>query len=366
MGGPKLPDYQTMYMMGIDPFTKQPTRMASESNIKEKIRMNIRIMDEQEAINRFKWYNLPDGIDSQLLERIIYYRGQAIMFYDSDLDKFYFLPYALSGSIDPYGRFLQVKALPFLGGTTVDEKKNNSLKVWTDSIIRIPIYSLEEVFADPEKYTAKDYCVILKDYTPQEGENIVPRKELQEKIISLMAEAFPMARTNLIANCGVQGLRVPDEDSKAQVNIMSEMIKRSSTNGEPFVPVYGPQEFQQLTGSASSKVQDFLMYMQSLDNFRRSCYGLKSGGVFEKKAHELQAEAMVNQSNTDLIFQDSLKRRQDFCDLVNLVFGLTIWCEPSETATGIDSNMDGSTVDEENIEESQMFVEQGGAEDENA
>ena len=365
MGGPVLPDYKTAIMLGIDPFTKLPTRVSRESNIKEKIRMNLRIMDEQEAINRFKWYGLPDGIDSQLLERIIYYRGQAIFFYDSDLDKFYFLPYALSGSIDPYGRFLQVKALPFLGGTTVDEKKNNALKVWTDSIIRIPIYSFEEVVVNPEKYTVKDYCIILKDYTPQEGENIIPRKELQEKILDLMAEAFPMARTNLIANCGIQGLRVQDEDSKKQVEVMSDMIKLSSQTGEPFVPVFGPTEFQQLTGGSTSKVQDFLMYMQSLDNFRRSCYGLKSGGVFEKKAHELQAEAMVNQSNTDLIFQDSLKRRQDFCDLVNLVFGLTIWCEPSETATGIDSNMDGSTVDEENIEEAQMF-ENGGAEDENA
>lgn len=359
MGGPNLPDYKTAIMMGIDPFTKQPTRVANECNIKEKIRMNLRIMDEQEAINRFKWYNLPDGIDSQLLERIIYYRGQAIMFYDDTLEKFFFLPYALSGRIDPYGRFLQVKALPFLGGTTTDEKKGK-LKVWTDTIIRKPIYSLEEILSDPEKYNVKDYCIILKDYTPQEGENIVPRKELQEKILDLMSEAFPMARTNLIANSGIQGLRVSEEDSKKQVEVMSQMIKRSALNGEPFTAVFGPTEFQQLTGGGTSKVQDFLMYMQSLDNFRRSCYGLKSGGVFEKKAHELQAEAMVNQSNTDLIYMDSLKRRQDFCDLVNLVFGLTIWCEASETATGLDANMDGSTVDQENIEESQMFNNQGG------
>ncbi len=363
MAGPKLPDYKTEIMMGIDPFTKLPTRIATESNIKEKIRMNLRIMDEQEAVNRFKWYNLPDGIDSQLLERILYYRGQAILFYDDTLEKFFFLPFALNGSIDPYGRYLNVKALPFLGGTTTDDK-NGKLKVWTDTITRKPVYSFEEVLQKPEEYDVKKYCVILKDYTPQEGENIVPRKELQEKLLDLMAEAFPMARTNLIANCGIQGLRVSEEDSKKQVEVMSQMIKRSALNGEPFTAVFGPTEFQQLTGGSTSKVQDFLMYMQSLDNFRRSCYGLKSGGVFEKKAHELQAEAMVNQSNTDLIYMDSLKRRQDFCDLINLVFGLMVWCEPSETATGLDANMDGSTIDQENIEESQMFVEQGGAEDE--
>lgn len=356
-----MPDYRTELLMGIDPKTKLPTRVVTEGDIKGEIRRNIRIMDEQEAVNRFKWYNLPDGIDSQLLERIIYYRGQAIFFYDDTLEKFFFLPYALNGSIDPYGRFLSVKALPFLGGTTTEEK-NGKLKVWTDSIIRKPIYSIEEVFNNPEKYDIRDYCIILKDYTPQEGENIIPRKDLQERIINLMAEAFPMARTNLIANCGVQGLRVQEEDSKKQVEVMSQLIKRSAINGEPYTPVFGPTEFQQLTGGGTSKVQDFLMYMQSLDNFRRSCYGLKSGGVFEKKAHELQAEAMVNQSNTDLIFQDSYDRRKEFCDLVNLVFGLQVWCEPSETATGIDSNMDGTTVDEE-APDTQMFSE-GGSENE--
>lgn len=277
------------------------------------------------------------------------------------MEKFFFLPYALSGTIDPYGRFLQVKALPFLGGTT--EEKNGKLKAWTDLIIRKPVYSLEEVFDNPEEYDIRKYCVILKDYTPQEGENIIPRKELQERLIDLMSEAFPMARTNLIANCGVQGLRVPEEDQKKQVEVMNQMIKRSAVNGEPYAPIFGPTDFQQLTGGGASKVQDFLMYMQSLDNFRRSCYGLKSGGVFEKKAHELQAEAMVNQSNTDLIYNDSLKRRQDFCDMINLIFGLQVWCEPSETAMGIDMNMNGNTVDE-NYDET--VVPEGGNEDEDA
>lgn len=361
MSGPKIPDYQTMLMMGIDPRTGQPTRMFTDGKIKEEVRKNIRIMDEQEAVNRFIWYNLPSGIDSQLLERILYYRGQAILFYDETLEKFYFLPYALSGTIDPYGRFLQVKALPFLGGTT--EEKNGKLKVWTDSIIRKPIYDIDEVFEEPTKYDPREYCVILKDYTPQEGENIIPRKELQENLINLMSEAFPMARTNLIANCGVQGLRVPEEDQKKQVEVMNQIIKRSAVNGEPFAPIFGPTDFQQLTGGGTSKVQDFLMYMQSLDNFRRSCYGLKSGGVFEKKAHELQAEAMVNQSNTDLIYNDSLKRRQDFCDLVNLVFGLNVWCEPSETAMGLDMNMNGNTVDQE---EPATAMFEGGADNEDA
>lgn len=364
MAGPKMIDYETPLKLGIDPFTGAPTRLASEGKLKDEVRKTIRIIDEQEAVNRFTWYNLPDGISGQLLERILYYRGQAILFYDDDTEKFYFLPYALSGTIDPYGRFLQVKALPFLGGSTTSEK-GKKLYTWATDKIRKPIYSIEEIYEDYIKnngktsYDVKECCVILKDYTPQEGENILPRKDLQEPIINLMSEAFPMARTNLIANCGIQGLRVSEEDTKKQVEVMNQMIKRSAINGEPYTAVFGPTEFQQLTGGGTSKVQDFLMYMQSLDNYRRSCYGLKSGGVFEKKAHELQAEAMVNQSNTDLIYNDSLKNRQNFCDLVNLIFGLQIWCDPSETAMGLDMNMNGNTVDEEQPDTNTAMYEGG-------
>ena len=361
MGKPKMTDYMTMIQMGIDPSTGNPTRVGitQDNRIKEDVRKVIRIMDEQEAVNRYTWYNLPSGISGQLLERIIYYRGQAAFFYLKEMDSFYFLPYALDGGIDPYGRFENITPLPFLGGTT--EEKNGKVKAWIEGLKYIPVYSIEEVFANPSKYIVDNFCVILKDYTPQESENVIPRKMLQERFIDLMSEAFPMARTNLIANCGVNGIRVPDPDSKREVETMNSMIKRAALSGEPYLAVEGPTDFQELTGGSTGKVQDFLMYMQSLDNFRRSAYGLKSGGVFEKKAHELQAEAMVNQSNTDLIYNDGLKNRQLFCDLVNLIFGLQIWCEPSETAMGIDMNMNGNTTDGE--EEPRQMEEGGDSED---
>jgi hypothetical protein len=360
----KIPDLMTMVQMGIDPTNGMPTRIgvAQDNKIKEDVRRSIRIMDEQEAVNRYTWYGLPSGLNGQLLERIIYYRGQAAFFYLKEMDQFYFLPYALNGGIDPYGRFESITPLPFLGGTT--EEKNGKVKAWIEGLNYVPVYSIEEVFLNPSKYTIDNFCIILKDYTPQESENVIPRKILQERIIDLMAEAFPMARTNLIANCGVNGLRVQEEDTKKQVEIMNARIKASALNGDPYTAVFGPTEFQELTGGSTGKVQDFLMYMQSIDNFRRSMYGLKSGGVFEKKAHELQAEAMVNQSNTDLIYNDGLKNRQAFCDLVNLIFGLTIWCEPSETAMGIDMNMNGNTTDGEEEQQVQPQTMEGSGENE--
>ena len=40
---------------------------------KENVRKQLRILDEQDAVNRYQWYNLPCDLSSQELERLIYY-----------------------------------------------------------------------------------------------------------------------------------------------------------------------------------------------------------------------------------------------------------------------------------------------------
>ena len=78
----KLYDPSLLIQAGINPKTGLPIKMGgSPCALKEDVRKILRIIDEQDAINRFKWYNLPDGLDGQLLERILYYRGQGAFFY---------------------------------------------------------------------------------------------------------------------------------------------------------------------------------------------------------------------------------------------------------------------------------------------
>ena len=75
-------------------------------------------------------------------------------------------------------------------------------------------------------------------------------------------------------------------------------------------------------------------------------YGLGDGLILEKKAHMLQSEANMNQSNISLILQDGLINRQRFCDICNSIWGLGIWCEVAESAIGVDKNLDGQAIDE--------------------
>ena len=75
----KLPDINTLIQAGINPKTGLPIKLGDEDKytLKSEIKKNLRIKDEQVALNRYKWYNLPSGLDGQLLERILYYKGQA-------------------------------------------------------------------------------------------------------------------------------------------------------------------------------------------------------------------------------------------------------------------------------------------------
>lgn len=305
----KLLDVSTLIQAGFDPKTGLPYRNGEDKCfLKDNIKKTLRVLDEQNAINRYKWYNLPSGLDGQLLERILYYKGQGMFFY-SDLDEeFYFLPYALSGTIDIYGRFNQVSALPFNGST-----EDKPIEAFTRKVIKdIPL--------DVDIDTFNNGCVLLSDYSKQISQTNISRQILQDPILDAMAEAFPMARTSLIANSGIKGMRVNDQDCYSNVKAASRSLTRAALTGDPWVPIVGNVEFQDLTDGSNLKSDEYLQYMQSLDNFRLSLYGLKNGGIFEKDSAYVNTITAGNiQNNVGLVYQDGLTLRQKFCDIVNSI-----------------------------------------------
>lgn len=121
----KLPDVKTLLAAGINPRTGLPLKMgdlAPTSPLREQMGNLLRVVDRQDAVNRFVWYGLPDGLTGQMIESILYYCGQLAFFYNESDEKFYALPYALDGQIDVYGRWLGVTPLPYRGGTTSTSK----------------------------------------------------------------------------------------------------------------------------------------------------------------------------------------------------------------------------------------------------
>lgn len=347
-----LYDPTMMIQAGIDPKTHLPIKAAgffNGSSCKTHIKKQLRIVDEQDAVNRFTWYNLPEGLNAKLIERILYYRGQGMLFFFGD--KFYFLPYTLDGNIDVYGRFTGVTPLPFNGSSS--DGGSGKEKPWIVGLTFNPVYDVQlpEDFIGKSREQIKSFiegsCVLLKDYTEQLAQTNIARQIINDPLLDIMSECFPFMRTALLSSTGVQGMRVNTENEASNVYAANGAIQKAALEGSTKIPIVGNVDFQDLGAGQVAKAEEFLLAMQSLDNYRLSLYGLDNGGLFQKKSHILEAEQEMNTGNVGLVMRDSLQCRQEFCTIANSIFGLNMWCEVSETVIGIDTTGDGVAGDNE-------------------
>ena len=339
-----LPQLDVLLQAGIDPKTGLPLKMAGgdKKHLKEDIKKFLRLIDEQDAVNRYVWYNLPANITSQELERMLYYKGQLCFFYDKDLEEFYFMPYALDGTIDFYGRYNTIHPVPMTSGT--DDKAGKAQAQYLANKKLKCVYGIKL----PEELTKEDLmksCVLLHDYTKQLSQTIIPRVNVNDPILDVMANCVPYMNTSLLLSTGIEGIRVNDADQAEDVMIANRSMENAALTGEPYVPITGNVEFQELNNGQLGKSEEYMLAMQSLDNLRLSGYGIDNGGLFEKKAHVLQSEADMNGGPVGLVLQDGLSIRQNFCNIVNSIWGLGIWCEPAENISGADINGDGLLYD---------------------
>ena len=354
----KMTDVNLIIQAGINPKNGLPIKAGSNPcSYKEDIKRFLRIIDEQDAVNRYKWYNLPCNLTSQELERMLYYKGQLCFFYIEELEDFFFMPYALDGTIDFYGRFNSIHPVPMTSGTTENDKQ---YKAQLDYLSKLNLKCIYDV-VPPEKLkedSYKKYTVLLHDYTKQLSQTIISRQVVNDPLLDIMAECIPFMRTSLISGSGIKGVRVNDADQKDSVNDASKSMLNSALTGNPYLPIIGQIEFQELSNGSLLKSEEYMLAMQSLDNFRLSGYGLENGGLFEKKAHILESENDVNQSNVGLVMQDGLEIRQHFCNIVNSIWGLGIWVEANQTPNESLNFGENDENDEDN--------QNGGVDDANA
>ena len=348
--GPKLPDFETLIRAGINPKTGGPLREVSvkeQKKLKTSIKNYLRIIDEQDAVNRYVWSNLPSNITSQELERLLYYKGQLCFFYMEDLDQFYFMPYALDGTIDFYGRYNRIHPVPMTAGVEDEgtKKEQNSQASILSSMKLNVVYGIKDIEELKEKDLTES-TVLLHDYSKQMSQNIIPRMLVNDSLLDAMSNMIPFMNTKLMLSTGVRGVRVNDADQSQDVVQQGYKVEDYALEGKPWIPFTSAMDFQELALQAGGQAQDYLLALQALDNFRLSGYGIDNGGLFEKKAHELQSQADLNGGPVGLVLQDGLSIRQNFCNIVNSIWDLDIWCEPAENIKGMDSNGDGVAYDE--------------------
>lgn len=354
----KIPDYVNQDLVNLyesagicPPYNKKTVEAVKNGqsclDLKSSIKRQLRIIDEQDAVNRYTAYNIPCDLTSLELERLLYYKAKLCAFFFKEIGEWMFMPYTLCDELDFYGRYAYVKPIPIFDST---ENSSKTVKAnYARQSALLSTYKLKVLYDIPTEPLDPniDYCVLLCDYTKQLSEEPIPRQQLQDGLLDVMADCIPFARTALLNSTGIQGMRVSNQDEYSNVEAASNSINKAALTGKKYVPIVGTLDFQDLTSGATSKGEEFLMALQSLDNFRLSTYGLENGGIFEKKQYQNKAQTQLNGNGAvGSPLQDGLRIRQHFCDVFNALSGAGMSYELSEQAAGTDLNMDGVACDD--------------------
>lgn len=343
MAGPYLPNNLPVEV-GMNPRTREPIRTEDMGGLQYKsdVLTQLRILDEQAYVNKIVFNNCPDGLTSQLIRRILYYRASLCMFYMRSAKKFLVLPYVQAGSnpIDCYGRSNVVTPVVMGSEAVVDTK--HKAKPFIPGLelkaIYEPIMPGDLKLEDMEKC-----CVILHAYTPQANmQKPIPRAQYIDTLLQAESELLPFMQTAMLLSTGIQAFRVQGSDEASNVDSAGHSLYRAALTQQPYMAIQGGIDFQNLTTGGVVKAQEFLTALQGLENFRCSSQGLNVGSILEKAEHMLNSEVTNTQGNTGLIMNDELSNCQMFCDIANSIWGLDMDANVSETITGVDSNMDMS------------------------
>lgn len=326
----------------IDPYNTDPSNPYFGSgmtataglNRNDKNMLNINLSEKHrtEFIERFKWKNLPPELNQDLIERILYFRFKGALFKFNE--KFYFLPFALHGTIDSYGRYETINPVLFTGQFKTTEQK------WEESSF-LPAAVMGEGFpvayGKMEKLTDKfSPAIILTDKSLGISQDVLPEFIKAQSVLERMTNTLAMIEMNNINGVQTFTIVVDDEEQKKAAELEFASYDEKILSGKRMVVIVSNDKtnkpFQEL--NSSRNIQDSSRYWQSFtswDNLRKELIGVPNGGQFLKMEHTTESESEMSTSNGSGTRQNALRMRKEFCELVNYYYNLNIDVEDSCT-----------------------------------
>lgn len=290
-----------------------------------------------ETLERYMWINVPFGLTADLIERLLFFRGKGVFYFNDKVDKFQFLPFALNGVIDEYGRYTRCNTLPFTGIDSESDKKGKTIKTKTQTLIYQDlelVYDLpynENMFKKIKEY--KTVGIILNDNSLGVSQQPIIRFNYVKPVLHMLSTLIQIINTAMYGNADHNLLQVENEGEFQSIQIQIDAINNDILKGKRFTPIIGKLPITPLKTTNSADLEGLFNTFNSLTNFLKSITGVANPGVFDKKAHLLQDEQQLNGSNADDIYYNGLRMRQEFCILIQAYYNYPIWCESKRGMT---------------------------------
>lgn len=307
----------------------------------ENIGKSLANVDYQQYVTRFKWNNLPEGLDSELFEKIMYFSGSAMFFYIKELDRFYFLPYGMAGEkeqtgIDFYGRFNKLKPYSFNGSTDgsgeekATGKKLSAADIYLSTQVRNNIKDIP--FVKDEKEAKEIYekgAVICWDYTPGLNYWNVSRNRVSQAYINYLVKVLIQTKAALINASGFNLFATDSESANDLMQMQIDDINEAREEGQLAAVVSKLLgKVENLQSNAPAAMADFWSSLQSVDNLRLKTMGIRNDGVQQKSQYQNIQEQSVDINDSLQVYWNSFMERIKFSAIVNSIWGLDIYPEP--------------------------------------
>lgn len=312
----------------------------AEDPIMEKIGDSMKQIDYQQYLTRFRWNNLPEGLDSELFERIMYFSGSAMFFYIKELDKFYFLPYGMSGDgvetgIDFYGRYNRLKPYSFNGSTdgSGERKANGKMSkadIYLSTQIRDNIKDIPMVETEEEaRKIYENGAVICWDHTPELSYWQNSRNRISQAYIKYMVKVLIQTKSALINASGFNLFAADGEQDNDIMQLQIDAINMDREKGKLAAVISKALgNIENLQSNAPAAMQDFWASLQSVDNLRLKSMGISNDGLQQKSQYQNIQEQAMDISDSMQVYWNSFLERVKFSAIVNSIWGLDIYPEP--------------------------------------
>lgn len=359
---------ETKRSLGM-PVCDQTKYRFSEDPMFEKIGKSLSHIDYQQFLTRFKWHNLPEGMDSELIERILYFSGSAMFFYIKDLDRFYFLPYGMSGEktevgIDFYGRFNRIKPYSFNGSTDgageqEGGKRISKADIFLSTQIRDNIKDIPFVKNESEaKKIFENGAVICWDSSPGLAYYADSRNRTCKPYIEYMIKILIQTKSALINSSGFNFFSSDSETASEIMQMQIDAINKDREKGKLAAVVSKLLgEVQNIQSNNTGAMQDFWNSLQAADNLRLKSLGIQNDGFVQKSQYQNIASQALDINDSLQVYFNAFMERVKFSAIVNSIWGLNIYPEPLLLPKG------GETQEPSEQEEGEESQAQGGTQD---
>lgn len=239
------------------------------------------------AINRFRWLNLPKGVDERYLEWILARSGNAVIFKIKDFtDRAYATKVVGLGPLNVYDNPTQFRSVGN-NGWNVALDNSTAVLIW-NSRTRLPLWSTLEYYAMKMADLDRTVDVNLKNQkTPY---IITGPEEKQQEIINFykQLDGNEPAIFGIDSLTGANGIKIEVSDTK--------------------VPFIG-HELQSLKREYMNEVYEYL--------------GIASSNT-QKKERLIEVEVEMNEGPTEIMRLDGLNARRDAVKKFNEMYGTNI------------------------------------------